>query len=149
MPGFVIQGGDPNGDGTGGPGYTIPDETVVGEYGRGVVAMARTSQPDSAGSQFFIVLDDGARDALDQFRTYVIFGNVVSGMDVVDKIAAMPNSRRSGWHGARPGRDGVGDHPVTQLDRRAGRGLAGTGSRDDPGRLWLRRPSRSVSVALR
>ncbi len=92
MPGFVIQGGDPRGDGFGGPGYTIPDETVVGEYGRGVVAMARTSQPDSAGSQFFIVLDDSARDALEQFRTYVIFGNVVSGMDVVDKIAAMPNS---------------------------------------------------------
>ncbi len=91
MPGFVIQGGDPNGDGTGGPGYTIPDETVVGEYHRGTVAMARTSQPDSQGSQFFIVLDDTARGALDQYRTYVIFGNVVSGMDVVDKIAAMPN----------------------------------------------------------
>ncbi len=50
MPGFVIQGGDPNGDGTGGPGYTIPDESVVGEYGRGTVAMARTAQPDSQGS---------------------------------------------------------------------------------------------------
>lgn len=92
VPGFVIQGGDPNGDGTGGPGYTIPDETVVGQYGRGVVAMARTSQPDSQGSQFFIVLDDGARDALEHYRTYVIFGDVISGMDVVDKIAAMPNS---------------------------------------------------------
>ncbi len=90
--GFVIQGGDPDGNGRGGPGYTIPDEQVVGEYGRGVVAMARTSEPDSQGSQFFIVLDDDARDALEQFRTYVIFGQVTSGMDVVDQIAAMPNS---------------------------------------------------------
>ena len=92
MPDFVIQGGDPNGDGTGGPGYTIPDEQVVGDYGRGVVAMARTSQPNSQGSQFFIVVDDAARPALEQYRTYVIFGEVVSGMDVVDQIAARPNS---------------------------------------------------------
>ena len=91
VPGFVIQGGDPAGDGRGGPGYTIDDETVVGEYGRGIVAMARTSQPDSQGSQFFIVLDDQARPALEQFRTYVIFGEVVSGMEVADQIAAMPN----------------------------------------------------------
>ncbi len=92
VPGFVIQGGDPEGTGRGGPGYTISDETVVGEYGRGVVAMARTSQPDSQGSQFFIVLDDEAQPALEQFRTYVIFGEVVSGMEVADQIAAMPNS---------------------------------------------------------
>jgi peptidyl-prolyl cis-trans isomerase B (cyclophilin B) len=92
VPGFVIQGGDPNGNGSGGPGYTIPDEPVVGAYRRGIVAMARTSQPHSQGSQFFIVLDDAASQSLDQARTYVIFGNVVQGMDVVDKIAAMPNS---------------------------------------------------------
>jgi peptidyl-prolyl cis-trans isomerase B (cyclophilin B) len=91
VPGFVIQGGDPNGDGTGGPGYTIQDEPVVGQYGRGTVAMARTSQPNSAGSQFFIVLSDDARDALEQYRTYAIFGHVTLGLDVVDKIAAMPN----------------------------------------------------------
>ena len=78
--------------GRGGPGYTIPDETVVGQYGRGVVAMARTCQPNSQGSQFFIVIDDRARPALEQYRTYVIFGEVVSGMDVVDQIAALPNS---------------------------------------------------------
>jgi peptidyl-prolyl cis-trans isomerase B (cyclophilin B) len=88
VPGFVLQGGDPNGDGTGGPGYTIPDEEVVGHYGRGVVAMARTTQPDSAGSQFFIVLDDSAEAALDSARTYTIFGRVVEGMDVVDAIVA-------------------------------------------------------------
>ena len=92
VPDFVIQGGDPEGTGRGGPGYYIPDETVVGQYGRGVVAMARTSQPNSQGSQFFIVVDDGARPALEQYRTYVIFGEVVSGMDVVDQIAARPNS---------------------------------------------------------
>jgi cyclophilin family peptidyl-prolyl cis-trans isomerase len=92
VPGFVIQGGDPEGTGAGGPGYTIPDEPVVGEYGRGIVAMARSSQPNSQGSQFFIVLDDAARSSLDAARTYAIFGRVVEGMDVVDAIAAAPTS---------------------------------------------------------
>jgi peptidyl-prolyl cis-trans isomerase B (cyclophilin B) len=92
VPGFVIQGGDPDGNGRGGPGYTIQDEPVVGQYGRGIVAMARTPEPNSQGSQFFIVLSDGARAALDRARTYAIFGRVTSGMDVVDAIAAMPNA---------------------------------------------------------
>jgi peptidyl-prolyl cis-trans isomerase B (cyclophilin B) len=92
VPGFVIQGGDPAGDGTGGPGYTIADETVVGRYGRAIVAMARTPAPNSQGSQFFIVLDDAAEGALETYRTYTIFGRVLEGMDVVDAIAAMPNS---------------------------------------------------------
>ena len=102
VPGFVIQGGDgqfgrspdviPDLVGTGGPPYTIQDEPVTATYGRGTVAMARTSQPNSVGSQFFIVLDDGARDALAQYNTYQIIGTVTSGMDVVDAIAAMPNS---------------------------------------------------------
>jgi peptidyl-prolyl cis-trans isomerase B (cyclophilin B) len=102
VPGFVIQGGDgefgraPNVDGTqvgsGGPGYTIQDEPVKGTYKRGTLAMARTSQPNSQGSQFFIVLDDGAQPALESARTYAIFGEVLSGMDTVDKIGAMPNS---------------------------------------------------------
>ena len=92
VPDFVIQGGDPEGTGAGGPGYTIADERVVGQYGRGVVAMARTSLPNSQGSQFFIVLSDSARPALEQYRTYVIFGDVISGMNVVDQIAAGPNS---------------------------------------------------------
>jgi cyclophilin family peptidyl-prolyl cis-trans isomerase len=88
VPGFVIQGGDPNGDGTGGPGYTIQDEPVVGDYTRGIVAMARTSAPNSAGSQFFIVLDDSVKDNLPESGGYVIFGKVTEGMDVVDQIAA-------------------------------------------------------------
>jgi cyclophilin family peptidyl-prolyl cis-trans isomerase len=92
VPGFVIQGGDPAGDGTGGPGYTIPDEPVVGRYARGIVAMARTPAPDSQGSQFFIVLDDGAEGPLEMARTYTIFGRVLEGMDIVDAIASMPNT---------------------------------------------------------
>ena len=91
VPGFVIQGGDPTGTGRGGPGYTIQDETVVGEYERGIVAMARTPAPNSQGSQFFICLAD-LRDRLQKSGGYVIFGRVTSGMDVVDRIAAGPNS---------------------------------------------------------
>ncbi len=85
---FVIQGGDPTGTGTGGPGYTIKDEPVTATYGRGTIAMARTRAPDSVGSQFFVVLDDRARDALATYNTYQIIGTVTSGMDVVDAIAA-------------------------------------------------------------
>jgi cyclophilin family peptidyl-prolyl cis-trans isomerase len=92
VPGFVIQGGSPNGDGVGDAGYSIVDEPVVGRYGRGIVAMARTNQPNSQGSQFFVVLDDEAEAALDSARTYAIFGRVVEGMDVVDAIAAMPTA---------------------------------------------------------
>jgi cyclophilin family peptidyl-prolyl cis-trans isomerase len=92
VPGFVIQGGDPTGTGSGDAGYSIVDEPVVGEYGRGIVAMARTQAPNSQGSQFFIVLDDNARDALEQYRTYAIFGRVIEGMDVADAIAAGPSS---------------------------------------------------------
>jgi peptidyl-prolyl cis-trans isomerase B (cyclophilin B) len=96
-PGFVIQGGDPQGDGSGGPGYTIQDEPVVGDYVRGVVAMARPANtdgsliPDSQGSQFFICLDD-LRSRLPKSGGYAIFGRVIEGMEVVDQIAAMPNS---------------------------------------------------------
>jgi cyclophilin family peptidyl-prolyl cis-trans isomerase len=85
---FVIQGGDPTGTGTGGPGYTIKDEPVTAIYSRGTVAMARTAQPDSVGSQFFIVLDDTARQALASANTYQIIGTVTSGMATVDAIAA-------------------------------------------------------------
>ena len=86
---FVIQGGDPTGTGTGGPGYKIKDEAVVGEYARGVLAMARSAAPDSQGSQFFIVLDDGAQPPLESARTYAILGQVTAGMDVVDAIAGV------------------------------------------------------------
>ncbi len=102
VPGFVIQGGDgqfgrkPNLDssrvGQGGPGYTIPDDGVFTSYPRGTVAMARTQDPHSEGSQFFIVLDDGANQALASAGTYAIIGHVTTGMDAVDAIAAMPNS---------------------------------------------------------
>jgi len=88
VPGFVIQGGDPTGTGTGGPGYEIQDEAVTATYSRGTVAMARTSQPNSVGSQFFIVLDDAARSSLASANTYQIIGMVSSGMDAVDAIAA-------------------------------------------------------------
>jgi cyclophilin family peptidyl-prolyl cis-trans isomerase len=88
VPGFVIQGGDPTGTGSGGPGYEIQDETVTATYGRGTVAMARTSLPNSVGSQFFIVLDDAARSALASANTYQIIGTVAAGMDAVDAIAA-------------------------------------------------------------
>jgi cyclophilin family peptidyl-prolyl cis-trans isomerase len=83
---FVIQGGDPTGSGGGGPGYTIEDEPVTATYGRGTVAMARTAQPDSVGSQFFIVLDDGARGPLESANTYQIIGTVSSGMETADAI---------------------------------------------------------------
>jgi cyclophilin family peptidyl-prolyl cis-trans isomerase len=102
VPGFVIQGGDgeygrkPNVDaanvGYGGPGYTITDDPVTTPYGRGTVAMARSAAPNSQGSQFFVVLDDQAKGALEQANTYAIMGTVVSGMEVVDTMAAMPNS---------------------------------------------------------
>jgi len=80
-PGFVVQGGDPKGDGTGGPGYSFIDEPVVGDYVRGVVAMANAG-PNTNGSQFFIML----ADAPNLPKQYTIFGKVVKGMDVVDKL---------------------------------------------------------------
>lgn len=79
--GFMIQGGDPNGDGTGGPGYKFDDEPFEGEYTRGTLAMAN-SGPNTNGSQFFIMHQDQALP-----KNYVIFGQVVDGMDTVDKIA--------------------------------------------------------------
>jgi dolichyl-diphosphooligosaccharide---protein glycosyltransferase len=92
--GFVIQGGDPNTKnstnmaawGTGDPGYKIKAEFSNIPHNRGIVSMARSSDPDSAGSQFFIVLNDSR--FLD--NQYTVFGRVVNGMDVVDKIAALP-----------------------------------------------------------
>lgn len=82
VPGFVIQGGDPNGTGAGGPGYNFEDEKVQGEYLAGTVAMAN-SGPNSNGSQFFICLDDQQ----DLPKQYNLFGQVTAGMDVVKNIA--------------------------------------------------------------
>lgn len=81
-PGFVIQGGDPQGDGTGGPGYHLDAEFNDNPHHRGAVAMARSSNPNSAGSQFYITLDEAR--FLD--KNYTVFGEVVEGMDVVDQI---------------------------------------------------------------
>ena len=88
VPGFVIQGGDPASAGRQRLGYQIQDEPVTAIYGRGTVAMARTGAPNSVTSQFFIVLDDGARAGLAQYNTYQIIGTVMSGMEAVDAIAA-------------------------------------------------------------
>ena len=88
VPRFVIQGGDPTGTGSGGPGYTIQDEPVTTRYSRGTVAMARTQAPNSVGSQFFIVLDDEARSSLEAANTYQIIGSVTAGMETADAIAA-------------------------------------------------------------
>ena len=93
VPDFVIQGGDPTGTGTGGPGYTIQDEPVTTLYSRGTVAMARTPAPNSVGSQFFIVLDDGARPALEDANTYQIIGSVTAGMETADRIAGAADAQ--------------------------------------------------------
>lgn len=97
VPGFVIQGGDPltkdlsarDRWGTGGPGYTLEQEFNDISHSRGVLSMARSSDPNSAGSQFFIVLQDSdsIKSTLD--RNYTVFGRVVEGMDVVDRIASL------------------------------------------------------------
>ncbi len=94
VPGFVIQGGDPEGLGTGGPGYSIKGEFAANgvpndlSHTRGVVSMARSQHPDSAGSQFFIVVDDAT--FLD--GQYAAFGKVVSGMEEVDRIVSLPRN---------------------------------------------------------
>ena len=84
VPGFVIQGGDPDGTGMGGPGYKFDDEPVTMGYARGTVAMAN-SGPNTNGSQFFICLDDLASLP----PKYTIFGMVTSGLATVDAIAAL------------------------------------------------------------
>ena len=92
IPGFMIQGGDPQGTGMGGPGYSIPGEFQKNNFPnelrhtRGVLSMERSSHPDSAGSQFFIMVD--AAPHLD--GSYAAFGKVIQGMDVVDKIVSTP-----------------------------------------------------------
>ena len=90
--GFMIQGGCPKGNGTGGPGWNIKGEFRANgiqndlKHTRGVLSMARAQHPDSAGSQFFIMHDDAPY--LD--GQYAAFGKVIEGMDVVDEIAAVP-----------------------------------------------------------
>jgi peptidyl-prolyl cis-trans isomerase B (cyclophilin B) len=94
VPGFMIQGGDPNTKtgqgqpGTGDPGYKIKAEFNPIKHKRGILSMARSNDPDSAGSQFFIMVDEAP--FLD--GSYTAFGQVVSGMDAVDKIVNLPTS---------------------------------------------------------
>lgn len=92
IPGFMVQGGDPNtksGDkstwGSGGPGYSIKAEFNPKAHVRGIVSMARATDPDSAGSQFFIVVSD----SMFLNGQYTVFGEVTSGMDVADKIVSL------------------------------------------------------------
>ena len=102
IPGFMIQGGCPDGTGMGGPGYCIKGEFLFNgfknelRHKRGVLSMARSSSPNSAGSQFFIMHEDAKH--LD--NQYAAFGKVTSGMDVVDAIAATKTA--------------AGDRPVTE-----------------------------------
>lgn len=98
IPGFMIQGGDPNTKdpsnrqsyGNGGPGYTLPAEFNRIPHERGIVSAARAADPNSAGSQFFIVIDKAPH--LD--GKYTVFGEVVKGMDVADTIVQQPRDRR-------------------------------------------------------
>ena len=90
VPEFVIQGGDPEGTGRGGPGYRFPDEPVKGEYTLGAVAMANAG-PNTNGSQFFIVTTDAA-PWLDGKHT--VFGQVTSGMEAVDSIEGAETDAR-------------------------------------------------------
>jgi len=96
IPGFMIQGGDPNTKkpnkskwGIGGPGYMIKAEFNSKSHLRGIVSMARAMDPDSAGSQFFIVTTDST--FLD--KQYTVFGQVIEGMDVADKIVNLPRDK--------------------------------------------------------
>lgn len=94
IPGFMIQGGDPRGNGTGGPGYSIRGEFPANgfpnalKHERGVISMARTANPNSAGSQFFIMVESAPH--LD--GQYAAFGRVISGMEVADQIVAVPRN---------------------------------------------------------
>lgn len=98
IPGFMIQGGDPNTKdslkketyGQGGPGYTVKAEFSDTPHKRGIVSMARANDPDTAGSQFFIVVEDSR--FLD--RKYTVFGEVTKGIGVADKIVNLPRNDR-------------------------------------------------------
>ncbi|HUQ78587.1 MAG TPA: peptidylprolyl isomerase [Patescibacteria group bacterium] len=104
VPNFVIQAGDgqfgrttafdPDRAGSGGPGYDIQDEGVTTPYQRGTVAMARGRGPNSAGSQFFIVLSDQAQASLASANTYQILGSVTNGIEVADAIAAAADAEK-------------------------------------------------------
>ena len=97
IPNFMIQGGDPEGTGMGGPGYTITDEFGKGHSNiRGTISMANTGRPNTGGSQFFInTVDNCYLDKENPTTPYAhpVFGQVVKGMDIVDKIGNSPTGR--------------------------------------------------------
>ena len=97
IPGFMIQGGDPTGTGTGGPGYSVPAEFNATKHERGILSMARTSDPNSAGSQFFVMHDTAPH--LD--NQYTVFGKVTQGQETIDKIVNAPK--------------GAGDRPTNPV----------------------------------
>ena len=96
---FMIQGGDPKGDGTGDAGYKFADEPITKDYLPGTLAMANSGK-DTNGSQFFIMTGDYSGGKLP--KNYVIFGNVTSGMDTVQKIAATPVEKSAGGEASKP-----------------------------------------------
>lgn len=104
---FMIQTGDPTGTGMGGPGYTIEDELkTTQKYDPGIVAMANTGRPNSGGSQFFICTGPDCGASLNKNPNYSIFGQVVKGMDVVQKIASTP---------VKPGPSGEPSMPTKEV----------------------------------
>src|SRR5690625_1410878 len=115
IPGFMIQGGDPEGTGMGGPGYYIKGEFAENDFEnnlkheRGVLSMARSMHPDSAGSQFFIMVEDSPH--LD--GEYAGFGKVIEGMDVVDEIVSVD---RDEGEGDRPYEDQVIEKMTVELN---------------------------------
>ncbi len=119
IPGFMIQGGDPNTKdslkkdayGQGGPGHNVKAEFSDLPHKRGVVSMARAQDPDSAGSQFFIVVEESR--FLD--RKYTIFGEVVKGIGVADKIVALPRVMCQGG-APNPAGKGPCDNPVERVE---------------------------------
>ena len=88
IPDFMVQGGDPKGTGTGGPGYSIPAEFNDRPHKEGVLSMARAQDPNSGGSQFFVCLDYARTKMLD--HNYTVFGTVTDGMNAVNDIAHTP-----------------------------------------------------------
>jgi peptidylprolyl isomerase/peptidyl-prolyl cis-trans isomerase B (cyclophilin B) len=99
IPGFVLQGGDPTGTGSGGPGYTVPDEfPPPGRYELGSLAMAKTAAPNSGGSQFFVISGPQGMQLPPQ---YSLFGKTVKGLEVIAAIEA------TGTPGGRPKEDTV------------------------------------------
>ena len=100
---FMVQTGCPRGDGTGGPGWTIEAEFNETPHTRGVLSMARTADPNSAGSQFFIVHGEHASHLDGQ---YTAFGRVTDGLDVLDALASVP---------VRPGASGEASSPIEEV----------------------------------